>query len=321
MHLPSASFPAHLHLLLSFLYLPFFSSTAQHLGLCDERYTPTFRGFNSFTGYLLGAEDYFNHTRSDSGFAALDFRNSTSLESSGKLPPACTDAKGVYSTDVFTAAVELIVNKRESDKPLFVYMPFQSVHGPLQAPQKYIDLYPPSMDKARRTYAGMVSAMDAAVGRLESIFMHAGIWNETVLIFTTDNGGPLGSANNFPLRGHKATCWEGGVRGIAFVRSYAKGFEVPAGTTTTDLMHSTDWFPTLSSVAGFSLNGTKGPIDGVDQWDVISRAGAVTTRKFVIHNSPGSTVKERGGGIRGTQYKLLFESAGGKDSDGMQVPY
>ena len=174
-----------------------------HLGLCDERMTPTFRGFDSFTGYLLGAEDYFEHTRSWNGASGLDFRNGTGAN---KLPPACRSGNGTYSTELFTGAVDRIVNnwKRKSDEaddasstqqPLFVYMAFQSVHGPLQAPEKYIDLYPESMEKGRRTYAGMVSALDAAVAELERIYKDAGIWNETVMVFTTVRAAGGGSSN------------------------------------------------------------------------------------------------------------------------------
>ena len=187
-----------------------------HLGYCDERYSPTFRGFDSFLGYLIGAEDYFEHTREDSGFSGLDLRNSSTTERPSaappQLPPACTTANGTYSTDLFTGEVERIVANHiqsarrtgggdtstigtvDTVRPLFVYMPFQSVHGPLQAPQSFINLYPASLDKSRRTYAGMVSALDAAVGRLEDIYTKAGLWNDTVLVFTTDNGGPLKSA-------------------------------------------------------------------------------------------------------------------------------
>ena len=167
------------------------------------------------------------------------------------------------------------------------------------------------MTKSRRTYAGMVSALDAAVGRLEQIYTNAGIWNQTVLIFTTDNSGPLRIANNFPLRGHKATAWEGGVRGVAFVRGTddPSMFPVAAGTMTTQLMHYSDWLPTLASVAGFALNGTQA-LDGVDQSGVLAR-GENTTRQFVVHNCPGPALQplsKRAGAMHvGHRWKLMFE--------------
>lgn len=226
------------------------------------------------------------------------------------MPPATRRAAGTYSTDVFVQAVDRIISNRAPDKPTFVYMPFQSVHGPLEAPQRFIDMYPASMDAARRKYAGMVSALDAAVGEIEQIYIRAGIWDQTITVFTTDNGGPLGSANNWPLRGHKATAWEGGVRGIAFVRGTADTslFPVPAGTTTMELMHSTDWYPTLGAVAGYAtFTDANVPLDGVDQWGVIAR-GENTTRTSIIHNSPGADDPLTGGAIRVGRFKLLVRA-------------
>merc|ERR1719192_2503363 len=72
-----------------------------HLGLCDERMTPTFRGFESFMGYLLGAEDYWNHTRAYEGLDGLDLRRTKSFDAQGVLPPPARTYNGTYSTFVF----------------------------------------------------------------------------------------------------------------------------------------------------------------------------------------------------------------------------
>ena len=157
-----------------------------HLGFCDERYTPTFRGFDSFTGYLCGAEDYYQHTRGYNGYKGLDFRNSTSLSSAGKLPPADYTHNGSYSAHIFAAQVDRIASAHDPRKPLFLYVPLQSVHAPLEAPQHYIDAYNKTIkDKSRRKYAGMVSAMDEAVRNIVDSFVKAGLWNDTLLVFTT----------------------------------------------------------------------------------------------------------------------------------------
>ena len=301
-----------------------------HLGICDERYTPTFRGFDSFTGYLLGAEDYYYHNRSDSGYHGLDLRNTTNLfNSSNVFPKATHDAYGIYSTDVFTNEVERIVSERDlqvNPKPLFLYMPFQSVHGPLQAPIFEMNKYPSVMNTARRKYAGMVSALDDAVLKIETIYKKYQIWNNTLMIFTTDNGGPLKSANNFPLRGHKATSWEGGVRGISFVR----GLNVPGNTVTQELMHSTDWYATLSSVAGYDITYPTQPLplDGVNQWNILTGATDAngkllkTSRLNIMHNCPGSTEEnDLGGAYRSGVYKLLMASKTMQVNSGMiQTP-
>ena len=73
--------------------------------------------------------------------------------------------------------------------------------------------------------------------------------------------------NNFPLRGWKFSLWEGGVRGVAFVTGGNK-INLDRGAVNKQLMHVTDWFPTLVGVAGGSLNGTK-PLDGFDQWKTL----------------------------------------------------
>ena len=94
--------------------------------------------------------------------------------------------------------------------------------------------------------------MDHGVGRVYDALKRKGILDNTVIVFTTDNGGPpngfnFNFANNWPLRGGKASVWEGGVRGVAFIHS--KLLKSP-GRTSMDLFHCTDWLPTLVSMAG-----------------------------------------------------------------------
>ena len=291
-----------------------------HLGLCDPRYLPTFRGFDSFTGLLAGGGDYFEHTRAWAGHDGFDLRASRSTLVPMEVPPPKLDANGTYNAYVFANAVHRVIKERvvlprmgneshDQLKPTFVYVAFQSVHEPLQAPQAQIERYPSEMGKERRVYAAMVSVLDEAVGTIEKTYKDAVIWDSTITIFTTDNGGwvPYG-ASNFPLRGQKNTWWEGGVRGVAFVRgtsadSYASaGFAVPAGVRG-QLMHATDWLPTLGSVAGFSLSGTK-PRDGVDQWRTIAQ-NVPTLRTSMLIDAVDGT-----GAIRDDRYKLVVLPSG-----------
>ncbi|XP_041354167.1 arylsulfatase B-like [Gigantopelta aegis] len=252
-----------------------------HLGFFSRDYLPTSRGFDSHFGYYTGHEDYFDHTAEDSGFWGLDLRRNLD---------AVWDMNEKYATEIFTNEAENIILSHNQSAPLFLYLAHQAVHAgnyhgdPLEAPQHYIDRFPDIHDKNRRIFAGMVSALDDSVGNLTRVLQETGMLPNTIMIFTTDNGGPTNgydrnAACNWPLRGVKNTMWEGGVRGTGFVHS---ALLKRSQYVQENLMHVTDWLPTLYQAACGDPSHL-GDIDGQSLWDMLTNQGH-PVRKEVLHN-------------------------------------
>ena len=125
-----------------------------HLGFYKKEYQPTYRGFDSFYGYLTGNEDYWTHIHCGGApyfpkfqnYCGLDLHNGTHV---------VHNENGMYSARLYRDLTEEIVRNHDKAKPLFMYLPLQSVHAPLQAPQEYIDKYKNIQHQARRKYAGI----------------------------------------------------------------------------------------------------------------------------------------------------------------------
>jgi arylsulfatase A-like enzyme len=262
-----------------------------HLGEFEESYRPTKRGFDQQYGLWFGAIDYYTHKRD--GF--LDWhRNDQPCEDEG------------YSTHLLAKEACRIIRDKNADKPLFLYLPFNAVHGPLQVPERYMAAYP-NLKGDRLKYAGMLSAMDEAIGQVLAALDEKGIRKDTLIIFSSDNGGPDPGkvTSNVPLRAGKATLYEGGVRVCSFVNWPGR---VPVGKVINEPLHAVDWYPTLLKLVGAQVE-QKLPVDGKDIWPVITQE-AKSPHEVIILNA-----MIRGHmAIRKGDWKLIV-GANGNDDD------
>ena len=157
--------------------------------MCKWEYTPTYRGFDTFYGYYNGAEDYYTHERSANNCKGIDFRNNTK---------PVTHRGGDYSTNLFTEAVEQIIDKHDSKKgPFFIYTAYQAVRIPLEAPQKYFDKCQSIPYEGRRTFCAILQAADEGIYNITMLLKEKNLLDNTIIIFTTDNGSQTahGSSN------------------------------------------------------------------------------------------------------------------------------
>ncbi|XP_052070566.1 arylsulfatase J-like isoform X1 [Mytilus californianus] len=242
-----------------------------HLGDCNKNLLPTSRGFDSFTGLLRGAGDYFTRQL----FGVYDFWENETVY---------RPQEGSYNTDLFTQrAVEIIEKNNPKTSPLFLYVPYTSPHSPLQVPQKFMDMYPNVINPARRRYLGMVSSLDEGVGTIADALEKSGHMDNTVFIFLSDNGGNTDAgASNIPLRGIKGQLWEGGSKSAGFV--YSPRFFKQEGCVHEGMIHAVDWFPTILDMADFNKDNKRNmcdKIDGVSQWKYIQTCQGSGREEFV----------------------------------------
>ena len=239
-----------------------------HLGSVTEEYWPNQRGFDHAYGHLFGMTDYFEHTRD----GKPDWwRNGKPSKEEG------------YTTELIGRDAVNVIRKQPKDKPLFLYVPFNAVHYPFQVPEKYKEPYA-HMNEPRRTYAGMLAAMDEAIGKIVSAIDETGRRKNTLFIFSSDNGGykPGEVTDNGALRSGKGSLYEGGVRTCAFATWES---HIPSGNTVDALAHMVDWYPTLLKLTGASLK-QKFPLDGHDLWPSITKGKPSPRNKILMNTTP-----------------------------------
>jgi arylsulfatase A-like enzyme len=215
-----------------------------HLGHAPK-FHPMRRGFDEFYGFLGGLHSYAD-ARADAANPILRGRQ-------------VVDEKEYLTDAIGREAVAYIEQHQRS--PFFLYVAFNAVHVPMQAPPKYRDRFASIEDERRRMYAAMTSALDDNVGRILAKLREAGLEKNTLVFYLSDNGGDRGNAsNNSPLRGRKAQTLEGGIRVPYFLKWPAR---LRAGRTYDQPVIQLDIAATALAAAGVKL-AADARLDGVD---------------------------------------------------------
>ncbi|KAK8402796.1 hypothetical protein O3P69_000844 [Scylla paramamosain] len=271
-----------------------------HLGMAIKELTPTHRGFTSHFGYWTGHEDYYDHMSQEGpGFWGYDMRRNMDVAS---------DVYGKYATDLFTEEAVNVIKQHNKSQPLFLYLAHLAVHSgnpyaPLQAPADVVANFTYIKDENRRKFAGMIWKLDESVGQVVEALRANQMLHNSVILFSTDNGGPAAgfnqnAASNWPLRGVKASVWEGGVRGAGLLWS---PHIVNPGRVSHQMIHITDWLPTLISAAGGDPSSLES-IDGLDLWETLTQDHPSPRTEFLVNIDP----KLNSAAIRIGDWKLLY---------------
>lgn len=216
-----------------------------HLGALDARYHPNARGFDEFVGFRGGWSDYYRWR----------------LDRNGAVLPA----DGRYLTDVLTEEAVGFIGRHRA-RPFFLHVAYNAPHFPFQAPEEEVRPFLGRCNRGLAILYAMLRRMDDGVGRiLEALDAH-GLRENTLVLFTSDNGPQLGGEGemstrrfNAWLNGQKGTVFEGGIRVPAVVR-WPAGLP-GGGRRGHGFVHFADWVPTLLEAAGVPAEGGP-PLDG-----------------------------------------------------------
>ena len=268
-----------------------------HLGAAPC-FRPNARGFAESFGFLGGGHQYLPETNAIPSEAPI-WRTEYRAPLLKNNAPQPFDG---YMTDLLSRETVSFVTRHKAE-PFFLYLAYNAVHTPLQAPEKYLARLPTIADPRRRTYAAMTVAMDDGIGQVLAALRENGLEQNTQVWFFSDNGGPptnVAPTCNAPLRGHKGSMYEGGIR-VPFVLQWP-GY-APAGTVIDAPVITLDLFATALAVAnanpapGKTPDGQsllpllKGDASAFDNRILHWRDGGRKANKWAVREGPWKLVR------------------------------
>ena len=186
---------------------------------------PTYRGFDTFLGYYTACtSDYWMHgapggNASFGKCGDVDFHDSAGTSVHGAAMTGPHSLNGTYDQVAFTQRAVDIIHANAAATPLYIYLAYHNVHDSCQedrfasglnAPLETVELYATTALDTFKVQGAMTTELDYGVANVTRALRASGQWENTVLIFVSDNGGPLDHSANAPLRGGKGSEWEGG---------------------------------------------------------------------------------------------------------------
>jgi arylsulfatase A-like enzyme len=251
-----------------------------HLGL-DLPNTPNERGFNYFHGFLGDMmDDYYNHRRGGNNYMRLDEKE--------------INPEG-HATDLFTQwAVDYIKDLSKSQQPFFLYLAYNAPHTPIQPPDGWLDRVrkrQPGISDRRSKLVALIEHLDDGVGKVIAALKDVGVSDNTLVIFTSDNGGQLDAgASNGPLTGGKGQMYEGGIR-VPMCAVWPG--RIKPGTRSDHVALTMDLYPTICEAAGAKITHE---IDGRNVLPTLLGKSQPDEDRFLFW------VRREGGGYGGRAY-------------------
>ncbi|OHB64658.1 MAG: N-acetylgalactosamine 6-sulfate sulfatase [Planctomycetes bacterium RBG_13_50_24] len=251
-----------------------------HLGLASPN-TPNERGFDHFGGFLGDMmDDYYNHRRGGNNYMRLDGKE--------------IDPEG-HATDLFTQwSIDYINDRVKSDRPFFLYLAYNAPHTPVQPPADWLERVKkrqPGISDGRAKLVALIEHLDDSIGKVIAALKDAGVSDNMLVIFTSDNGGQLGvGANNGPLRAGKQDMYEGGIR-VPMCAVWPG--KIQAGSCSDRVALSMDLYPTICEAAGAKIQHE---IDGRSILPTLLGKSQPAEDRFLFW------VRREGGGYGGRAY-------------------
>ena len=289
-------------------------------GMATFNHTPKGRGYDTSLIYFEHKNDYWTQIQAQSGCMKtvpniVDlWMNNNTYEGPAFGLNGTDYEEYIFANTIYDLIENDFVN---NDSPFFMVYTPHIVHCPLQVPQNQYQKFNFSNDenecqqqtayvwpgfnngnqfKCRQIYHSMVYTLDEIIGNIVTKLKNNNLWDNTLLVLSTDNGGPEtlpeSGANNTPLRGGKYSPWEGGIRGTAFV----SGGLLPKerrGKQETGIIHISDWLATFSDMIGVNPSDPNSDIygfpniDGFNVWPLVSGTNLTSPRNelYVDNNT------------------------------------